>query len=54
MEKQKNKEVQDSHAIINSPKEAKNQEGPKRRKLNLSQLANKIDIRGRWKEGTGW
>ena len=22
--------------------------------MNLSQKGNKIDIRGRWKEGTGW
>lgn len=46
--------VQDNHAIINRYKEANNSEWPREYGWILLRMENKIDIRGQWKEGTGW
>ena len=46
--------IQDNHATIQRAKEDKKQGEYKRGCLNITQKRKKIDIRGRWREGTGW
>ena len=46
--------VQDNHTTSTDPKNLGNKESPREDVRITLRRGNKIVIRGRWKEGTGW